>query len=1776
MARLGSIRPWNKSSSRKQSQFRRLLLGWEPLEARRLLASDVAFELIGDADESAVYKLSPANRHGLSEPQPVFGPQPEPLPGPFANLETFRLHSKPGSNYTIFLDFDGHTTEGTTWNWAQNLPSIVSPAYDRGGTPGVFSQLELDIIQNTWIRVAEDFAPFDVNVTTEDPGFEALRKDTTGTDTQWGVRVIMTTDTFAACGCGGFAYLNSFQDSTDEPSFVFNNSLDGVSETVSHEVGHQLTLNHDGLVSPATEYYGGHGAGATSWGAIMGAPFSRRITQWDRGEYLNANNSSDDLLAITTLNGFGYRADDFGNTIVTAENLMVTAATSVQALGIIERNTDVDFFRFETGTGNVSFTVAPQADRPNLHVWAGIYDALGTLIAQSNPLDGLTALLTNVFLTAGTYFLKVDGVGSHGVYNPVTDSVEDPLFGQPWKASPPSGYSDYGSLGQYGISGTIVAPTTNLLSIAPLSADKREGNDGGTTDFTFTVSRAGDTSAASSVNYRVIPARQPLPGTNAPHTVDANDFLGGVLPSGTVSFLSGETSKQITLLVNADTIVERDEHFVVVLEGASAGWGYADSRAPGVIQGDESRANVKNGVQFRWRQENFNSVTGDNWAIDNVLVSNTTFGDDFDPGIDSSQWASIVNGTASSAFGGLGNSLRFSGAGSRTATTNVISAQSGDVLQFSLVFGSTGQGENVLLEYTLDGGQNWKLIRNYDQNFYKSWTNFSVSIPSDATADLLRLTEADSGSVAYPFTVFRTDNLDKSIDVSWSVVGVGANPADGHDFVGGVLPSGVVSFAPNQASQIVNVLVAGDTLFEADETFELRLTNSTGGPIGVDRNLAWILNNDSQFPMDFGDAPDAPYGTLLASNGARHTVGGPVLGMSVDTEADGQPSPNASGDGADEDGVKFLSPLVAGTTVNIQVTSSAGGGQLDYFFDFDGVGGFGNNPNEIFSATLSGGTQLLPVTIPAGAVSNTYARFRISTAGGLGPVGPAPTGEVEDYAVSIFAVPPPLDFGDAPASYSTLLVNDGARHIATGPRLGALVDAESDGQPSGMSTGDGADEDGIVFRSRLIRGTTVDVSVTSTGGQLNYFFDFDGNGVFGNASNEVFSASVINGTQTVPVVVPATAALGVTHARFRLSTAGGFGPSGLALDGEVEDYQIRVVDLPQTIFNFDEVGAPALPAGWTTSGTGTSNPWRTVGSGSHSAPNHAFVTDVSTISDSSLISPVIFVSNQPSQLSFRNAYNTELNFDGGVLEIAIEGGDFQDILLAGGSFVSGGYVSELSGDYQNPLSFRQAWHGNSGGYLTTLVNLPAASLGKSVQLRWRMGTDNSVAGVGWQIDTIQLSPAAELFDYGDAPATYATLKANNGAAHALLNNLWLGTSVDAEADGQPTPTATGDGADEDGIATPMALSAGSASSITIVASAPGLLNAWIDFAADGNWSQAVDQVVRDLPLVAGANNITISVPSGAALGTTMSRWRFSSQAGLSYDGTAPDGEVEDYAVTINADSTPPQISSIKVTGNIAGNAWSPDFKNFLDPVDSVTTDGSDQIGYELPDQTVTLPWINMNQIVVSFSESVVGSGVINTPSAVQLADVNVFGVNKSNYKTPGPGVHGNEPTLVGMSFNPGTNEATLTFDAALQRDILTFQVNAGVINDAIGNFLGAFSFQLNVLPGDAVGDGFVISQDVGDVRFNQFSRVLATSFPGGPVYTARRDVDGDGYVISNDVGAVRVRQFTRLPTPPPAPMFDGDGDGNDKGNGERDDKEKLNSAVDWKIAFDLVFDDLDF
>ncbi len=156
--------------------------------------------------------------------------------------------------------------------------------------------------------------------------------------------------------------------------------------------------------------------------------------------------------------------------------------------------------------------------------------------------------------------------------------------------------------------------------------------------------------------------------------------------------------------------------------------------------------------------------------------------------------------------------------------------------------------------------------------------------------------------------------------------------------------------------------------------------------------------------------------------------------------------------------------------------------------------------------------------------------------------------------------------------------------------------------------------------------------------------------------------------------------------------------------------------------NFDAVTAPALPAGWTTMVSGAGVPWATESTTPDTPPNDAFAPIASGSGESQLISPPIAVPAGGGSFSFRNNYNSSLGLDGMVLEISINGFPYQDILTAGGNFTAGGYNGTIISGFGSPLGNRMAWSGNSAGYVTTTVLLPAAANGLPMRLRWRLGS----------------------------------------------------------------------------------------------------------------------------------------------------------------------------------------------------------------------------------------------------------------------------------------------------------------------------------------------------------------------------------------------------------------------------------------------------------------------
>lgn len=254
----------------------------------------------------------------------------------------------------------------------------------------------------------------------------------------------------------------------------------------------------------------------------------------------------------------------------------------------------------------------------------------------------------------------------------------------------------------------------------------------------------------------------------------------------------------------------------------------------------------------------------------------------------------------------------------------------------------------------------------------------------------------------------------------------------------------------------------------------------------------------------------------------------------------------------------FGSAVAAGSTASVGVVAS-GGELLDGWIDFNGNGSWADPGEQIFrNQLLLQGANRLTFRVPIDAAKGgMWARFRLHSrrrseiGRGLSFEGLAPNEEVEDHRLGI--------------------VVPFFRDVRPGLYLGGSVDVEPDHQPSVAGNGDdlaGSDDgDGVVFGSAVEAGNTASVEVTASGGGLlNAWIDFDGNGAWEDAGEQIFKNQILfQDTNRLTFRVPIEAAGGGTWARFRLhrrrpsETAGSFSLEGLAPDGKVEDYRLDIV-----------------------------------------------------------------------------------------------------------------------------------------------------------------------------------------------------------------------------------------------------------------------------------------------------------------------------------------------------------------------------------------------------------------------------------------------------------------------------------------------------------------------------------------------------------------------------------------------------------------------------------------
>jgi Ca2+-binding RTX toxin-like protein len=368
-----------------------------------------------------------------------------------------------------------------------------------------------------------------------------------------------------------------------------------------------------------------------------------------------------------------------------------------------------------------------------------------------------------------------------------------------------------------------------------------EGSSGSGALYTFELVRTGNLNQVSTVSWTIAGS-----GTSP---ASASDFINGVFPSGTVTFQPGQTTASITVRVAADSLVESDEIFNVVLSGASAGTSVSASVASATILNDDALLSiapaqtsspnwegtgVSTPVTFTVSRSGFlNQATTVNWSVLGTGTNAATAADF--TGYNGAMPSGIVSFAA--------------GESAKTVTVNVAGDTDVEPLweSFNVVLANPNAGASI--SATQGSAIGW--ISNDDGTPLLSLSP-ATRVLSEGTA-----TAGITGTTTdYTFTINRSVNLSGTSSVNWSVAGAGTNPTDAADFSG--QQSGTVTFAPGVGSAQVTIRVARDALYEPEETFALTLTNPVNAAIsGASSATGTITNDDTSWRLSYTSAADA-------------------------------------------------------------------------------------------------------------------------------------------------------------------------------------------------------------------------------------------------------------------------------------------------------------------------------------------------------------------------------------------------------------------------------------------------------------------------------------------------------------------------------------------------------------------------------------------------------------------------------------------------------------------------------------------------------------------------------------------------------------------------------------------------------------------------------------------------------------------------------------------------------------------------------------------------------
>jgi Ca2+-binding RTX toxin-like protein len=371
-----------------------------------------------------------------------------------------------------------------------------------------------------------------------------------------------------------------------------------------------------------------------------------------------------------------------------------------------------------------------------------------------------------------------------------------------------------------------VPPPPNL-AISGFDAVKTEGNSD-TTAFTFVVSRTGDTSAQTAVDYFVT-------GLGV-EVADATDF-GGAFPTGSVIFAASETEKLITIAVSGDTGVEPDEAFTVTLGNVVNGT-ITTASADGIILNDDLPPPPELAIVTR------DAVKAEGDSGTTMLTFAVTRTGDL----------------------GRTSTVGYTVAG---AGPNPVDADDfGGILPTGRISFAAGEDEKLLsiavsVDTTVEDDEGFVVTLGDATNGTVTTASATGTIENDdslpppelaITARDAVKTEGDGGNTVFTFAVSRIGDTGAETTVDYLVAGFGVDPASGTDF-GGAFPAGSVLFAAGEDEKLISVEVSGDNAIEPDEGFSVTLTNPANATLAVASAVGTIENDDTLPPPILSIAP---------------------------------------------------------------------------------------------------------------------------------------------------------------------------------------------------------------------------------------------------------------------------------------------------------------------------------------------------------------------------------------------------------------------------------------------------------------------------------------------------------------------------------------------------------------------------------------------------------------------------------------------------------------------------------------------------------------------------------------------------------------------------------------------------------------------------------------------------------------------------------------------------------------------------------------------------------